>query len=305
MSALKCQHCGEDLAPWGSGIISVGQRTPKPLGIRTVGDKMEVVVEKNTLFPTDKPIPRQFRTARPNQDYVRVPVYEGFDPVASQNEYIGQAEGTLPPNLPEDTAVTVTFSIDSDGILYVGAFVTDRPEPKIEATMDWMNRPTEAAGGGAPPPLQTPAGLTWREEAQGMLGMLAMTIDKGRQYLDEKMLNRLRALGSALQETLMMGNESLARTKIAEAGQVLQETGFVQVLVMAEAMSNADIVPAEQRRQLSALLQRARQAIAAGNVFQLKTTLEELTGLMTEILESIDLPQKDLEDLLRASSSTR
>ena len=289
VDAAACHACGEQLRPMFGGF-SVGERTPLPLGIQTIEDAMEVVVDKNTLYPTPEPIRRHFKTSRANQDFLRVPVYEGLEPVASENTLIGYAEGPLPPNLADGTDMTISFLIDKDGILYVEAFVTSRPDARIEARIHYTGRvptPSDEVKGG------------WKEEATATLGMLALTLEHGRPFLEASMQQKLYALGVELQNAVNSNNETLGRRKIAEAKTLLDQTGFVQLLVLAEAIGNAEFVPFDQRQRVASKVQRVRQAYQAQNAAGFQNAADELVDAVQAVVQNVDVPDPRLKDLLR------
>jgi len=94
--------------------------TPLSLGIETLGGVMTKMITKNTTIPTK--FAQTFSTADDNQPAVTIKVYQGEREMASGNKLLGEfnLEG-IPPaprGLPQ---IEVSFDIDANGILHVGA----------------------------------------------------------------------------------------------------------------------------------------------------------------------------------------
>ncbi len=94
--------------------------TPLSLGIETLGGVMTKMITKNTTIPTK--FAQTFSTADDNQPAVTIKVYQGEREIATGNKLLGEfnLEG-IPPaprGLPQ---IEVSFDIDANGILHVGA----------------------------------------------------------------------------------------------------------------------------------------------------------------------------------------
>ena len=94
--------------------------TPLSLGIETLGGVMTKMITKNTTIPTK--FAQTFSTADDNQPAVTIKVYQGEREMATGNKLLGEfnLEG-IPPAARGTPQIEVSFDIDANGILHVGA----------------------------------------------------------------------------------------------------------------------------------------------------------------------------------------
>ena len=93
--------------------------TPLSLGISIKGDLMSVVIPRNTIIPVEKR--KVYETTIDFQSCVLIDVYEGERTKASDNNLLGFFELDGIPDAPRGHPLSVSFSIDADGILSVVA----------------------------------------------------------------------------------------------------------------------------------------------------------------------------------------
>jgi len=94
--------------------------TPLSLGIETLGGVMTKMIAKNTTIPTR--FAQTFSTADDNQPAVTIKVFQGEREMATGNKLLGEfnLEG-IPPAPRGTPQIEVSFDIDANGILHVGA----------------------------------------------------------------------------------------------------------------------------------------------------------------------------------------
>ena len=94
--------------------------TPLSLGIRTIGDVMTRLIERNSTIPTRRT--EVFSTAADNQTEVEILVLQGEREMAADNRRLGLFQLVdLPPAPRGVPQIEVTFDIDANGIVHVSA----------------------------------------------------------------------------------------------------------------------------------------------------------------------------------------
>ena len=94
--------------------------TPLSLGIETMGNVFDVVIEANSTIPTKKS--KVYSTAADNQPSVEIHILQGERPLAKDNRPVGRfiLDG-IPPAPRGVPQIEVTFDMDANGILSVSA----------------------------------------------------------------------------------------------------------------------------------------------------------------------------------------
>ncbi|RNF21095.1 70 kDa heat shock protein [Trypanosoma cruzi] len=94
--------------------------TPLSLGVETAGGVMSVLIPRNSTVPIQKS--QTFSTNADNQRNVEIKVYEGERPLVTQCQCLGTFTLTdIPPAPRGKPRITVTFDVNTDGILVVSA----------------------------------------------------------------------------------------------------------------------------------------------------------------------------------------
>jgi molecular chaperone DnaK len=103
--------------------------TPHSLGIavaelafgQVVPDRYSVIIPRNTTIPTSRS--EIYSALHPDQRAIEVQIYQGEQPIASQNTSLGEFlfEDLRPEAPGQPPRITVQFDFDVDGILHVSA----------------------------------------------------------------------------------------------------------------------------------------------------------------------------------------
>jgi molecular chaperone DnaK len=219
--------------------------TPLSLGIETLGGVFTKLIEKNTTIPTRKS--QIFSTAADNQSAVTIRVFQGEREMASDNKLLGQFDLVGIPPAPRGVPqVEVTFDIDANGIVHVGAKdLGTGKEQSIQITAS--------------------SGLS-KEEIDKMVKEASLHADedkKKREVVDAR--NQLDGLVYQTEKTLAehgAGLDAGARggieSALGEAKQALESNDADRMKTAADALSRASHKLAE------AMYANANKAQAGG-----------------------------------------
>ena len=205
--------------------------TPLSLGVETLGGITEHLIEKNATIPTKRS--KTFTTAADFQTAVTIHVVQGERSMAADNVSLGMFNlAGIPPAPRGVPQIEVTFDIDANGILTVGAKdMGTGKENKITITAstklskDEKERLVKEAESFADQDKKKREEAELRNEADSMLYTAERTKRDLEGKVDKASLDRLDAASQELRKAIGGQDVVQIREKHEALKKVLQEVG--------------------------------------------------------------------------------
>ena len=229
--------------------------TPLTLGIETMGGVATPLIEKNTTIPTKKS--QIFSTADDNQTAVTIHVVQGERKQAGGNKSLGRFDlADIPPAPRGMPQIEVTFDLDANGILHVGA--QDKATGKEQSiritasgglTDEDIEQMVADAEANAEADARFEELITSRNTCDGLVHAAKKTIEEAGEHATDEEKAAIEAAVTEAEEALKSDDKEAidaAATRLTEAtGPVAQKMYAAQAEQAQAAAAEADAGQAE------------------------------------------------------------
>ncbi len=205
--------------------------TPLTLGIETLGGVFTKLIEKNTTIPTKKS--QVFSTAGDNQTAVTIRAFQGERPMAEDNKLLGQFDLVgIPPAPRGIPQIEVTFDIDANGIVSVGAkdLGTGKEQSmKITGTgnlnKDEIEKMRKEAEANAEEDKKKFEKIEAENKADALVHQTRKTLEEFGDKIDASLKEKIEAEVKQLEEVRKTSDPAKINSQIEKLNKVVMEIG--------------------------------------------------------------------------------